>query len=57
MRKYQIDLTINAITIKIESLLQSNCNNDFNHTAQKMKFSIKGFFSTCDQIRRKLPIW
>ena len=34
MRKYQIDLTINAITIKIESLLQSNCNNDFSHTAQ-----------------------
>ena len=26
-------------------------------TAQKMKFSIKGFFSKCDQIRRKLRIW
>ena len=25
-------------------------------TAQKMKFSIKNFFSKCDQIRRKLPI-
>ena len=24
------------------------------HTAQKMKFSIKDFFSKCDQIRRKL---
>ena len=23
-------------------------------TAQKIKFSIKGFFSKCDQIRRKL---
>ena len=23
----------------------------------KMKFSIKDFFSKCDQIRRKLPIW
>ena len=22
-----------------------------------MKFSIKDFFSKCDQIRRKLPIW
>ena len=22
-----------------------------------MKFSIKNFFSKCDQIRRKLPIW
>ena len=27
-----------------------------NHTAQKMKFFIKDFFSKCDQIRRKL-LW
>ena len=27
------------------------------YTAQKMKFSIKNFFSKCDQIRRKLRIW
>ena len=27
------------------------------YTTQKMKFSIKVFFSTCDQIRRKLRIW
>ena len=26
-------------------------------TAQKMKFSIKDFFSECDQIRMKLRIW
>ena len=26
-------------------------------TAQKVKFSIKDFFSKCDQIRRKLRIW
>ena len=26
------------------------------YTAQKMNFSIKDFFSKCDQIRRKLPI-
>ena len=26
------------------------------NTTQKMKFSIKGFFSKCDQIRRKLWI-
>ena len=26
------------------------------HTAQKMKFSIKDFFNKCDQIRRKLRI-
>ena len=27
------------------------------HTAQKMKFSIKYFFSKCDQIRSFLQIW
>ena len=27
------------------------------YTAQKMNFSIKDFFSKCDQIRRKLRIW
>ena len=26
-------------------------------TAQKMKFSIKDFFSKCDQIRRRMRIW
>ena len=28
-----------------------------NFTAQKMKFSVKDFFSKSDQIRRKLQIW
>ena len=27
------------------------------YTAQKMKFSIKDFFTKCDQVRRKLQIW
>ena len=27
------------------------------HTAQKIKFSIKDFFSKCDQIRSFLQIW
>ena len=27
------------------------------HAAQKMKFSVKDFFSKCDKIRRKLRIW
>ena len=30
---------------------------DKTHTAQKMKFSIKDFFSKCDKIRRKLRVW
>ena len=28
-----------------------------NKAVQKMKFSIRDFFSKCDQIRRKLQIW
>ena len=28
-----------------------------NNTEQKTKFSIKDFFSKCDQIRKKLWIW
>ena len=27
------------------------------HTAQKMKFSNKDFFSKCDQIRSSLRVW
>ena len=30
---------------------------DITRTAQKMKFSIKDFFSKCDQIRSFLRIW
>ena len=33
------------------------CKRIFDSTALKMKFSIKDFFSKCDQIRRKLRIW
>ena len=29
----------------------------FNVTAEKMKFSIKDFFSKCDQIRSFLRVW
>ena len=31
--------------------------DSLHDTAQKMKFSIKDFFSKSDQIRRKLVIW
>ena len=31
--------------------------SDTIFTAQKIKFSIKDFFSKCDQIRKKLQIW
>ena len=32
-------------------------NVSFHYTAQKMKFSIKGFCSKCDQMGKKLRIW
>ena len=32
-------------------------NNFKHHTAQKMRFSNKDFFSKCDQIHRKMRIW
>ena len=32
-------------------------SNKTHFTAQKMKFSIKDFFSKCDQIRRNLLSW
>ena len=34
------------------------CNNErtVTNTAQKLKFSMKDFFSKCDQIRKKLRI-
>ena len=32
-------------------------DNDIIFTAQKMKFSIKDFFSKCDQIRSFLQTW
>ena len=34
-----------------------NNERDVLNTAQKMKFSIKNFFSECDQIRSFLRIW
>ena len=36
---------------------QKNYQKVIDITAQKMKLSIKGFFSKCDQIRSFLRIW
>ena len=36
---------------------QKQLKNVASHTAQKMKFSIKDFFSKCNQIRSFLRIW
>ena len=38
-------------------MFEVNNKDNKTITAQKMKFSIKDFFSKYDQIRRKLQIW
>ena len=51
LRKYNIQSLANKHSI----ISQRTCQTfRRNYTAQKMKFSIKDFFSKCDQICRKL---
>ena len=44
---------ISLVFIVVPKNIRLNCED----TAQKMKFSIKDFFSRCDQIWEKLQIW
>ena len=49
-----------SVTLLFQYLWEiQRCIQDSNKhlTAQKMKLSVKNFFSKCDQIRRKLQIW
>ena len=46
--RYKYSLNFGSVTIK---------ESDEADTAQKMKFSIKEFFSKCEQICKKLRIW
>ena len=48
MKKTQIQKTVGPFPIAFWII---------SNTAQKMKFSIKDFFSRCDQIRSFLRIW
>ena len=73
IRKNKKCADLNAITDYILKTEASNLDQDFTETmiseltnrnkieirstAQKMKFSIKDFFSKCDQIRSFLLIW
>ena len=47
---------VNKETVNHENVL-CYIKNLRSNTAQKMKFSIKDFFSKCDQIRSLLRIW
>ena len=52
LSNYQIyEIYVNSI------LSQRSFRSLSSIAAQKMKFSIAGFFSKCDQLPRKLPIW
>ena len=43
--------------VLVTQMSNSTNSNNKNYTAQKMKFSIKDFFSKCDQIHKFLRIW
>ena len=57
--QHQLTATIRVKQASLKNEYLAKGNSKFNppSVAQKMKFSIKGFFSKCDQIRRKLRIW
>ena len=46
-----------SIKSPCSSRIRGNTGTLHFDTAQKVMFSIKDFFSECDQIRRKLQIW
>ena len=53
-----VSITLNYLrTMKSRDVLNSFFIRSVPYTAQKLKFSIKGFFSKCDQIRRKQRVW
>ena len=52
-----MNLTNSAQTWSTEACRSSMENAIFTWSVQKLKFSIKNFFSKCDKIDRKLRIW
>ena len=46
----------NFLRILFVNYFEKNPPQMFDRVTQKMKFSIKDFFSKCDRIRRKLQI-
>ena len=55
-----INFCVNPIMNIKEAMRETfrpHCTNVVITTTQKMKFSVKDFFSKCEQIRSKLRIW
>ena len=50
-------ITITAYCVNIELMITRKSLREVQDTEQKIKISIKGFVSKCDQISRKLQIW
>ena len=50
---YGLDMFLYFLSFFLDNRKQTTKVN----TAQKMKFSIKDFFSKCDQTHKKLRIW
>ena len=57
LTKKLIIKTLTKSLLMDDELFFAVCLTDERHTAQKMKFSMKGFFSEYDQILRNLRIW
>ena len=57
LNMYYAEFICKNINRASKSSLLLACSKSVNVTAQKMKFSIKDFFSKCDQIRSLLRIW
>ena len=56
-RKECIEILVIPASVEHRELKPTVSKVLTTHTAQKMKFSIKDYFSKCDQIRSFLPIW
>ena len=55
--KYEDFPHFSSVNLEVEITLKNETSQSEAITAQKIKFSIKDFFSKCDQIRRKVEIW
>ena len=54
LRSHAVDTSKLKTLIKTDKICLTESQICAGYTAQKMKFSIKNFFSKCDQIRREL---
>ena len=56
-RSYENEKQYKHVKTYLKKLIKALRNSIIKTQHRNMKFSIKGFFSKCDQIRRKLRTW